>query len=155
MSSSAHPVTATEPASPALPLAGVSNAPNGAAAAEGAIEFSVTVIGPTAPPAPVRLIDTAVACAGASPGANSTENVSVAEPLPDVGVTCSHDGSAPIDQAIAGLPVCVMRTVWLPVADANDEPLLTAVKTSEVRSTAIVGGGTDNLKSTPVRVALA
>ena len=69
--------------------------------------------------------------------------VRVAEPVPDVGDTCSHGAFDEAVQLIVPAPVCVMRTVWASVTAVNPAPLLIAVKISELRSSIIVGPVTD------------
>src|SRR5262245_17042858 len=56
----------------------------------GRITLSLTAIGATALPAPVKLIVIDPLCVAASPGANFVEIGSVALPLPDAGATVSH-----------------------------------------------------------------
>ncbi len=135
-------MTAIEPATPVTPLVGVSNEPNGTAVAPGELECSVTVIGPTEFPAPVRVIVIAPACVGESPPENWAEIVSVADPVPDAGDTISHGWFDDAVHVTVPAPLCVMRTVWGGVTAVNAAPLLTAVKMSALRSSVIVAGTT-------------
>src|SRR5215204_625866 len=110
-SSSAHPVTAIEPATPLVLSMGVSREPMGGLEEPLGIVCSVTVIGPAEFDAPTNDNVTVVAWVAASPGANFAEIVSSAEPLPDVGETSTHDGA--FDAAVqdaAVVPACVSRT---------------------------------------------
>src|SRR5215471_2545539 len=127
-SSSVQPVTGTEPERPVALFNGVSNEPNGAAAAAGAIEFSVTLIGPTVLPPPVIAIVTVPTCVADRVGENCVEIVRFAEPLPDVGDTTSHGELGVAVHETGPAPDCVMRTTCEPVCDVNAAPLLTALK---------------------------
>ena len=138
-SSSAQPVTATESATPVVPVSGVSNEPTGAADVPVPSVLSVTLIGPAVLDAPVKVSVTAPACVAANPGANCTETSIVADPVPDVGDTTSQGLVDTAVHVAAAVPVCVMRTDWVDVFDENAAPLETALNASEVRSAVTIG----------------
>src|SRR5260370_29551624 len=83
-SSTAQPVTASDPAIPVVPSTGVSNEPTGAVAAAGERELSVTLIGPGLLPTPVKAIVTAPACCADRPATNRINTLNGALPLPVV-----------------------------------------------------------------------
>src|SRR5258708_17123972 len=89
-SSSAQPVTGTEPASPVVPLSGVSKYPTGAADVPDGMRVRLTGRGPTVLAAPFKASVIVPFSFAASPGENRTDRLSTAVPLPEVGETTSH-----------------------------------------------------------------
>ncbi len=119
-------------------LTGVSNDPNGACVADGAITSSVTAIGDRAFAAPgAVMVMVAVAFdAGTRPGTMLTE--SAPDPEPAAGDTCSHEA---LDAAVHGTllpPVCVRSMVCVRVIVCVEFD--TMPNMSDVRSDVIVGG---------------
>src|ERR687889_568362 len=90
-SSSAQPVTATDPVIPAVPFTGVSSEPNGAADTVPLTTLSRTlIVSVSALPAPVSAIVTTPVCVATRPAANRTSTVRTADPFPFGGATVSH-----------------------------------------------------------------
>src|SRR4051794_31831355 len=112
MLSSAHPVTATDPASTEASPAGVSKLPNGSdGAAVVGTTARVTAIGAIVLFAPVScsvIVPVAVPDAG-SDGSNFTATVIADAPEPDAGETVSHGLSAVAVHVTAAPVVCVRR----------------------------------------------
>ena len=135
--SSAQPVTAIEPATPAVPFVGESNEPNGGD--EAASTWSVTLIGPTALPAPVSVMVMEPDWVAIRPAVNCVDTVSVAVPVPEAGDTTSHGWFDAAVHVTVPPPLSIRRTTWGAVAEVNALPLLTAAKVSATRSTVIVG----------------
>src|SRR5262245_41242986 len=107
-SSSTQPVTPSDPATPIVPSAGVSNEPNGAAAVAVEIALRVTAIGPTPLTAPLRPIEIDPVCVAAMPAWNRTEMSSVVVPVPDVGDTTSQGTLGVAVQVTVPAPLWVM-----------------------------------------------
>jgi hypothetical protein len=122
-----------------VPSVGVSNEPEGAAACAPFSDVNVTVIGPAVLPAPVKVSVMLPVCVGERPDAKCVAIVNVAEPLPEVGATTSHGVVEAAVQVTVPAPVCVRRTVCADVWALNAAPVVTALKTSDVRSRDISG----------------
>ena len=119
---------AIDPVTPVALSAGLSIAPNGAAADAPGSTPSDTVMGSTtfdAPVAAMVMVAEAAPLAGAAAG--TSETVSAPEPVPDAGDTVSQALFDAAVQVTAPAPVCVSRTVCeavrnaaLPATMAND-----------------------------------
>src|SRR5262249_12618898 len=112
-SSRAQPVTAIDPATPAVPSVGESNDPFGVTPAPAGIVVRLTEIGPGLLFVPVnaRAIVPAVVPENGRPGTNRIVIVNVAGPLPDGGETWIHGTLGVAVQVELPAPACEMRTV--------------------------------------------
>src|SRR5215204_6956197 len=138
-SSSAHPVTAIEPATPLVLSMGVSREPMGGLEEPLGIVCSVTAIGPAEFDAPTNDNVMAAVWVATSPGANFAEIVRSAEPLPDDGETTTQGAFDDAVQDAALLPVCASRTTCDGVWKTNPLPSLTPLKINALLSMLTAG----------------
>jgi hypothetical protein len=138
-SSSAQPVTGSDPAMPLSPSPGVSNEPNGATDGfDTTARATLMVL--LAFDAPVYVRVTVPVWLAASDPTYCVEIVRVAGPLPEAGVTTSHGADETAVQVTAPGPFCASRAIWPEVCAAKAAPETTAPKRSDVVSSAIIGG---------------